>query len=173
MGETHPLAKRLRDARDARKPPLSNRKIAELANVSPATVDRLMRGQVDTKVGNIDAIADVLGVPRREARKLSGLPPTDGDPPYTGPEESRLLNRKQRAALDELIRAFLASSTIASDDGRSVVTIPDRVIFEDVVTRVDKGPAEFELVARPGDSVGRRMRDVQDADAEENQDQGG
>ena len=45
------------------QPRPSNRKIADAIGVSPPTVDRLMNGEVDTKLGNLDAVADYLNVP--------------------------------------------------------------------------------------------------------------
>lgn len=111
MSRDHPLAVRFRAAQDATSPRLSNRDIAKRADVSSPTVDRLMKGEVDTRVENIDAVADVLRVPRPEARRLAKLPYTDGDP-YTGPTESRLLSSRQRAALDELIRSFVSGASI-------------------------------------------------------------
>lgn len=117
MGRNHPLAVKLRSARDATDPRLSNRAIARLAGVSAPTVDRLMNGDVDTKVSNLDAVADVLKIRRSEARKLAGLPATDGDP-YMGPDESRLLNRRQRDALDELIRAFAMQDSVVLREQR-------------------------------------------------------
>lgn len=109
MTADHPLVKRLRSARDNVK--LSNRKVAELAGVSPATVDRLMNGDVSTKVENLDSIAEVLKVPTREARELANLPATPTSP-YVGPEESRLLTQRQRSAIDELIRSVVATKGV-------------------------------------------------------------
>ena len=65
-----------------------------------------MNGDTDTKPANLDAIAAVVGVPISEARELAGMPPVSGGP-YTAPDESRLLNPRQRAALDELIRSMV------------------------------------------------------------------
>lgn len=106
MTADHPLAQRFRQARQ--KVGKSNRKIAEEAGVAPATVDRMMNGDVDSKVDNLDKVAAALGVPEREARYLAGLPPVSGGP-YSAPSESRLLDDRQRSALDELIRSIVAT----------------------------------------------------------------
>ncbi|MCV7424390.1 helix-turn-helix transcriptional regulator [Mycobacterium yunnanensis] len=161
MSRKHPLAVRLRAAQDAADPRPSNRKIAEAIGVSPPTVDRLMNGEVDTKLENLDAVADFLKVPRSEARELAALPPGEGDP-YTGPEESRQLTRKQRAALDELIRSFVATPRIASAD--NPVT--------DIATKrgTQHRPPASKAARDTEPSEGRRRRKAQDDAAEETQD---
>lgn len=128
MSRDHPLAERLRRAQDSMKPRPSNREIAKAVGVSSPTVDRLMNGEVDTKLENLDGVADYLGVPRREARQLADLPATDGNP-YTGPPESRLLTEKQRTALDDLIKSFVGNPSIGSAGG-------------DVIRRSDWGVAK-------------------------------
>lgn len=108
-----PLAQRFQAARD--KAGLSNRQIAIAAGVSAPTVDRLMKGDVDTKPANLDAIATVVGVPIAEARELAGMPPVNGGP-YAAPDESRLLDKRQRAALDELIRSMVSPRSLDEAD---------------------------------------------------------
>ena len=132
------------------KPRPSNRKIADMAKVSPATVDRLMKGQVDTRIENIDAVADILGVPRREARQLASLPATSGGP-YQPPEESRLLDSRQRAALDELIRAFVASSPAAPPAPGLRVVDGEKDALDEAASGEDDAPPAEALAdaARP------------------------
>lgn len=119
MSELSDRLEAARTAKGGRKKGWSNRYIAEQAKVSPPTVDRLFNGQVVTELDNLDAVADVLGVPRAEARELSARPP-GGFGPYEAPLESRLLDVRQRRALDELIRSIV--SGVVSDDGEHRAT---------------------------------------------------
>ncbi|MFV8173363.1 helix-turn-helix domain-containing protein [Mycolicibacterium peregrinum] len=140
MTADHPLVKRLRSARDDAK--LSNRKVAELAGVSPATVDRLMNGDVSTKVENLDSIAAVLKVPTSEARELANLPATPTSP-YVGPEESRLLTQRQRSALDELIRSVVATKGVI------------HALEDETTSGASPQAPQVEEVKLPNDSQGR------------------
>jgi hypothetical protein len=56
------------------------------------------------------ALADVLAVPLRDLRVAADLP-AESIAPYVPPPEASRLNRRQRRAVDEIIRAML--------DGRS------------------------------------------------------
>lgn len=106
MNDLPPLARRFREARDG--VPTTNRKIALTVGVSSPTIDRLMNGDGRTAIETIDSVAQHLGVPLDEARRLADLP-TTGRELYMGPSESRILSQRQRKALDELIRAMVAA----------------------------------------------------------------
>lgn len=108
------LSRRLKRA--AKDKGLSNRQIADAAGVSPPTVDRMMNGTVRTQLENLDAVAEVLGIPIAEARRLTERPPGTSTP-YTGPSESRLLSGRQRQAIDELIRSIVSARPSAGQDG--------------------------------------------------------
>jgi len=60
------------------------------------------------------ALADVLSVPLRELRAAAGLP-SETTTPYIPPPEASRLTRRQRRAVDEVIRSML-------DPGRTGVT---------------------------------------------------
>lgn len=64
------------------------------------------------------AFADVLRVPLSTLRRAAGLP-ADETAPYTPPAEASRLTRRQRRAVDEIIRAML-------DPGRSVTDLSTR-----------------------------------------------
>lgn len=108
MGDS--LPRLIRDAASARlnvsRP--SNRAIADLADLSPGTIDRIMRGEGTPDVGTIDKIADAIGIPRAVVRTVAQLPRGETGP-YEPPDESRLLSERQRKALDALIRSLVIS----------------------------------------------------------------
>jgi hypothetical protein len=52
------------------------------------------------------ALSDVLNIPLRKLRAAAGLP-TDSIEPYVPPAEASRLTRRQRRAVDEIIRAML------------------------------------------------------------------
>lgn len=52
------------------------------------------------------ALADVFDLPLRRLREAAGLP-SDETEPYVPPPEASRLSRRQRRAVDELIRAML------------------------------------------------------------------
>lgn len=135
----------------------SNRKIAAAAGVSAPTVDRIIKGNVDTRVENLDAVAKAVGVGITEARRLAGLP--QGEPgAYIGPEESRLLNRRQRTAIDELIKAIVQGEAAPASE----------TVVKARPTRVRPVPP-----ADPGTATGapaadaRHVRDPESPDGEE------
>lgn len=142
------LARVFREAAD--KHQLSNREIAKKSGVSSPTVDRMMNGTVQAKPENIDAVARVLGVPLAEVRRLTGLPADLGA--YVPTSESRLLDQRQRRALDELIRSIVATqgathgleiatqqdaSSQAGEDQKSELTTVGKRISSQVRARTD------------------------------------
>lgn len=92
----------------------TNREIARKAGISSPTVDRMFNGDGKPKPKNLDAVAAVLGIPIPEVRKLAYLP-VGGSGPYEGPEESQLLNTRQRKALNELIRSIVQTQQPSAD----------------------------------------------------------
>jgi transcriptional regulator with XRE-family HTH domain len=52
------------------------------------------------------ALHEVLGIPMKELRKAADLP-SESTAPYTPPLEASRLTRRQRRAVDEIIRAML------------------------------------------------------------------
>jgi hypothetical protein len=59
------------------------------------------------------AFAEVLDVPLRELRKAAQLP-SEETTPYQPPAEASRLNRRQRLAVDEIIRAMLEPTRSAA-----------------------------------------------------------
>lgn len=116
------LSQLFTQARDA-VPGLSNRDIAKAAGVSSATVNRMMKGTGSPELANVDAVARVLKIPLTEARREAGFPAEIGGP-YSGPAESQFLTRRQRDALDELIKAFV-STLSAYQPQYPTTAIPD------------------------------------------------
>jgi transcriptional regulator with XRE-family HTH domain len=60
------------------------------------------------------AFADVLGVPMRDLRAAAELP-TESTDPYVPPPEASRLTRRQRRAVDEIIRAMLEPTRAAAE----------------------------------------------------------
>ena len=65
-----------------------------------------LRGRHATKPDEetLIALADVLRIPITKVRTAAGMPPGENEP-WTPPIESARLNRRQRAALEDFIRA--------------------------------------------------------------------
>ncbi len=87
---------------------LSNRQIAEAADVSRGTIDNYRKGihPVAPSEEILQAFHDLLGIPLVELREAAGVP--RGEPePYVAPAEFNRLSRPQRNALDEFVRSFI------------------------------------------------------------------
>jgi hypothetical protein len=75
--------------------------------VNHDTAARYLRGDHGTPdEATLVAFADVLGVPLRTLRTAANLPDESVDP-YVPPAEASRLTRRQRRAVDEIIRAML------------------------------------------------------------------
>jgi hypothetical protein len=70
------------------------------------------------------AFSDVLRVPLRDLRRAAGLP-NELTTPYEPPPESSRLTRRQRKAVDEVIRAML-DTRASSDEAGAVTRMPRR-----------------------------------------------
>jgi hypothetical protein len=71
------------------------------------------------------AFSDVLRVPLRDLRRASGLP-NELTAPYQPPPESSRLTRRQRKAVDEIIRAMLDTRASSDEAAGSVTRMPRR-----------------------------------------------
>jgi transcriptional regulator with XRE-family HTH domain len=108
----------------ANKSGLSARAVSRIArerghSLNHDTAARYLRGdhgQPDE--ATLVAFADVLHMSLSTLRRAAGLP-ADETAPYTPPPESSRLTRRQRRAVDEIIRAML-------DPGRSVADLASR-----------------------------------------------
>jgi hypothetical protein len=70
------------------------------------------------------ALADVLEVPLARLRAAAGLP-SESTEPYVPPAEASRLTRRQRLAVDEIIRAMLDTGR-SVNSGASVERLDDR-----------------------------------------------
>lgn len=104
----------LADLIRSKAPDLSNRQIAERAGLRPGTVDRVMNGVGQPKVETVDKIAQALKIPVEQAREAAGKPRGSSEL-YVPPAEARLLDERQRLALDELIRSVTSVARGSSD----------------------------------------------------------
>lgn len=127
------------------------------ANVATTTVAALVYGRRQSDERTIQAVADALRLPvttiREWADTALGL-----EQPFELPAEARRLNRRQREAVVEIVRAMLEpvsqpESPASSDES-------------DVPATPEPKQSDYSLAARRGPSDGRRQRAQQDADAE-------
>lgn len=98
---------------------LSGREIARQAKESGHTLNhdtaaRYLRGDHGRPdEATLLALSEVLGVSMRRLRAAAGLP-AELTTPYTPPPEASRLTRRQRLAVDEVIRAMLDPGTAGS-----------------------------------------------------------
>jgi transcriptional regulator with XRE-family HTH domain len=97
---------------------LSGRSIALAAqdlgfSLNHDTAARYLRGDHGRPAeATLRALSSVLDVPLAELRSAAALP-TEVTEPYRPPMEASQLNRRQRRAVDEVIRAMLAAPPLA------------------------------------------------------------
>lgn len=79
-------------------------------DVSRATVYACFKGEQERpKLSTLLALADAVpGVTLDDLLHAVGLPPSPG--PYVPPREAALLSKRQRVALDELVRSMVEAS---------------------------------------------------------------
>jgi transcriptional regulator with XRE-family HTH domain len=100
---------------EANKSGMSARAVARLArdrghSLNHDTAARYLRGDHGVPdEATLVAFADVLGVSLARLRTAAGLP-AELTTPYTPPAEASRLTRRQRRAVDEIIRAMLEPS---------------------------------------------------------------
>lgn len=99
----------------------SNRQIALQTGLAPATIDKCMNGRHGkVEEPTLHALSEYFDIPLEDLRKAAGVPAGEAQP-WTPPPEADRLNRRQRDALDEMIRSIVASST-SRPVGRDVPT---------------------------------------------------
>lgn len=134
--------------------------------VNRATVYRLLDGQrrkpADKTLRAIHAVLPVLTM--QQLRELAGMPPGESEE-YRPPAEANLLSRRQRLALDELIRSMAERS-----DGEQRDTAPTNREVREVVRPRALRPEPSEPVVptaarRGGRGDLRKAADAQDEDA--------
>jgi len=100
---------------------LSARKLARAAqaagfSLNHDTAARYLRGDHGRPdEATLLALSKVLRIPLSRLRTAASLPSGETEP-YRPPAESSRLNRRQRRAIDEIIRAMLESTTINQPD---------------------------------------------------------
>jgi transcriptional regulator with XRE-family HTH domain len=111
---------------------LSARAIARRAqerghSLNHDTAARYLRGDHGTPdEGTLVGFADVLDVPLRALRAAANLP-SEATEPYVAPIEASRLTRRQRRAVDEIIRAMLEpTASTSAAEGASVAELPAR-----------------------------------------------
>ncbi|TDP76305.1 hypothetical protein DEU31_3012 [Brachybacterium sp. AG952] len=98
----------------------STREIARQAEkkqhqLAQPTVSKYMSGRHGTPTEPVlEAFSDVLNIPIHKLRAAAGVPTGDGEP-WAPPAEANRLDRRQRLALEELIRSMVASETSGED----------------------------------------------------------
>lgn len=105
------------------------------------------------------AFSDVLNIPIDKLRAAAGVPTGDGDP-WAPPAEANRLDRRQRLALEELIRSMVASETSGEDqdDDQQDPARMDRDAQRDGLTAA-VGPAPEQLPPHEhGDDLGAQIR---------------
>lgn len=124
------------------------------------------------------AFSDVLNIPIDKLRAAAGVPTGDGEP-WAPPVEANRLDRRQRLALEELIRSMVASETSGEDqdDDQQDPARMDREAQPDGVMPPAGGrrPRQ-EDYGRAADASGPSLLEADDARAaargEESQDPG-
>jgi transcriptional regulator with XRE-family HTH domain len=114
------------DPRNKNRP--SMRALAERAGVDTATVTGLVFGDRETELQVIEQVATALGVDVALVTEWAGRSRSVTEP-YAPPKEADLLNRRQRKALDELIRAFTEPEVLS--ERQADATVPKKKTADD------------------------------------------
>jgi transcriptional regulator with XRE-family HTH domain len=99
----------------------SARDLATKAGVAPSTITRLIFGDGDAGEDTVAAVAVALGLSVTRVRRLAGLPAGE-DRPFVLPPEANRLDRRQRAAVVEIVRLLLEGSQAATVTSLSAAT---------------------------------------------------
>lgn len=112
---------RLNEARGDESIRSVSKRAAEVGHVGESTLYPYFRdGHPRPTMQVVVALAMALRVPSEELRVLSGIP-AEGHP-WMPPAESRMMNDRQRRAVTELIRSFVAPP-ISADEGGTVTPL--------------------------------------------------
>lgn len=130
----------------------SRTRLGIAASIPTSTITGLITGERRASERTMEAVAKALGVEVTTIREWAAQARGEQEP-YAPPAEANQLSRRQRRALDELIRAIVVAQ-VEDDD-------PGPIVGPEPATQYDYG-----LAARRGPSEGRRLRDEQDLDAE-------
>ena len=90
------------------------------------TAARYLRGEHGKPdEATLRAFSTVLGIPLGALRRAASLP-ADVTEPYQPPAEADRLNRRQRRAVDEVIRAMLQGATVSEPASEPVTELQSR-----------------------------------------------
>lgn len=109
--------------------------LAEATGVHTSTISNLF-SRLNSRPATVSAVADALGISAPELRALIGDAPAESDV-YVGPDASRRLSPRQRAALTELI--------LATVDDASTEFEVDKADRENVARRDAEGSAPVDI----------------------------
>lgn len=123
--------------------------LADAAGIHTTTVSRMVHKTGAAKTQNVAAVARALRKDVVEVSAWVRQARTETEP-YTAPPEADLLNRRERAALDELIRAVTETRREGGGHGRRPAPIGE---FSEAGGETFAGPVE-EGASR-GDGPGR------------------
>jgi transcriptional regulator with XRE-family HTH domain len=147
------LSELLRQA-NAEREKLSARQIALAAqergfSLNHDTAARYLRGDHGRpKEATLVALSEVLHVPLGKLRTAATLP-ADVTEPYRPPAEASRLNRRQRRAVDEIIRAMLGPAEVGEQT--AAAAMPTDSGAGTPVTHLDtRRPAKTGKAARRG-----------------------
>lgn len=172
----------------------SNRELAKLVGISRGTIDNYMAGRHPANPSDevLNAFHLALHIPIQELRDAAGQPHGESQP-WEPPSEANLMDRRQRDAVTELIRSFVATQggtadgtatdpttppptppTRTSGTRKPAKKTPSKVVplkpaDQPKVLDEDKPPATQPRAARrvPGKSEVQHLHDQQDRDAEQ------
>lgn len=149
--EVSALSDRLNAARGERSIRSIGRAATKVNGTGESTVIPYFNGKHGTpSIPVLDALAEVLSVPISELREAAGLPAGERLP-YEPPIEAALLSRRQRQAVDELIRSIV--ETQGATHANNTTSIPDR---QAQAPRASRGDDEGQKTSKPTDLSARR-----------------
>lgn len=114
--------------------------------LSPATANNYLNGRGGRPSEDVlTAFSAVLTIPMARLRSAAGLPQGEGDA-YTPPVEASRLNRRQRLAVDELIRSIVTAQEVsnASQEQRPQARGKAKQSTPPIVLTPDSSPEEIE-----------------------------
>lgn len=91
----------------------SVRRLAEAAGISHTAVSRVLHGEGNPSDESVIAIAGALDVVPSKAFQMLGVAVREDAQPYEPPPEAARLTRRQRKAVDEVIRLLVAAEDSA------------------------------------------------------------
>ncbi|MBQ1443794.1 MAG: helix-turn-helix domain-containing protein [Renibacterium sp.] len=149
-----------------RKGANSFRAIARLTGVSVETARKVILGLRTPTPETARKLAEGLGVELEHLNVWLGYRGDDASP-YVPPAEAARLNRRQRRAVDEIIRAMVERSTV------EVSAKPSESVPTTGAASYDDSSTMFDLAAHPPlNTAEARERRAADSRGEESQEEG-